>query len=253
VNLLLQEEVRENNDIVVVRGVDRYRNFAEKTFGVLRYVFEHPARYTHVLKTDDDTWVQPSVALRLIHHERLKFPGSFSLYAGCFANFQRNWFRELPNTSKWFMPEYELPESALPEHPRYAHGYGYILSADLIEHVVFESQEYFRNRSSMPVWFRDLRISPLEDFMIGLLVRDVARETSKCDMFQESCYDEDAVHEPSNCEMFQDACYAGLAVRHLQEDSPQNLHNYAIWHEHEMNGTGMSRNTHIIWRPVCAN
>lgn len=249
----MQEEIHQNNDIVVVRGADHYRNFVNKTLRMLQFAFAHPARYTHILKTDDDTWVQPSVALRFIDDERFKYPEKRSLYAGCFVPFRRDYFRQLPSTSKWFMSDSVFPEGSLPGHPRYAHGYGYMLSADLIEHVVFEYQSYIKNESSMPVWFRDLRVSPLEDFMIGLLVRDVARETSKCGIFQESCYHQFDNHEPGNCEMFQDACYVGVAVRHLQEDSPQNLRNYAIWHEHEMNGTGTSRNTHIIWRPVCAD
>ena len=269
--------MRHNDDIVVVRGADRYGNFFNKTFRMLRYVFEHPARYTHVLKTDDDTWVQPSVALQLIHDEGLKYPEARPLYAGCFANFQRSWFRMLPKTHKWAMPEDVLPEYALPndthseyhEYLRYAHGYGYILSIDLVEHVLFESQTYFTNESSMPIWFRDLKISLLEDFLIGLLLRDVAQETSRCEMFQDACYDKDkeakdkeakdkeAVREPSKCEIFQGACYADLAVRHLQTDSPQNLPSYAIWHEYEMNVT--DRNTSIadnwnattIVRPEC--
>jgi hypothetical protein len=260
----LQGEVRQNDDIVVVRGADRYRNFFNKAFRMLRYVFEHPAGYTHVLKTDDDTWVQPSAALQLIHDEGLKYPEARSLYAGCFANFQRAWFRMLPTTHKWAMAEDVLPEYALPndtqsEYLRYAHGYGYILSVDLVEHVLFESQTYFTNESSMPIWFRDLKVSLLEDFLIGLLVRDVAQETSKCENFQESCYDKDkeGVDNPNNCEIFQGACYADLAVRHLQADSPQNLHSYAIWHEYEMNANGRNTsiadnwNTTTVMRPVC--
>ena len=143
-----------------------------------------------------------------------------------------------------------MPEGTLIKDTRYAHGYGYVLSADLVEHIVFESQNYIKNESSMPVWFRDLRVSPLEDLMIGLLLQDVARETSNCYMFQGSCYDEDINHEWSNCEMFQDACYVDIAVRHLQDDSPEDLHNYAMWHNQETNGSS-SQNTFIMWRPVC--
>ena len=215
---------------------------------MLQFAFAHPARYTHVLKTDDDTWVQSAVVMRFINNKRLKYLQSRSLYAGCFVPFRRNYFRQLPNTSKWFMSEGVLPEGALPKNLRYANGYGYILSSDLIEHVILESRGYLENNNSMPVWYHDLMTSPFEDVMIGLLVRDVALETSKCEMFQESC--EDLIQEASTSDLFQ-ATYKNLAVRHLQDGSPHELPNYVVRHEQEIEGKSRSRNIDVVWRPLC--
>lgn len=53
-----QEEARQHNDTVVVRGADTYRQLPNKTVRLLRYAVAHPRRYTHVLKTDDDCYVR---------------------------------------------------------------------------------------------------------------------------------------------------------------------------------------------------
>ena len=63
----LEAEIREHNDTVILRGNDTYLNLPNKTFRMFRYALAHPDGYTHVLKTDDDTWVRMHRLIEALH------------------------------------------------------------------------------------------------------------------------------------------------------------------------------------------
>jgi hypothetical protein len=176
---------------------------------MLQFAIDHPAQYTHVLKTDDDTWVQPSVVVRLIHEQRLRAHHTMSLYLGCFVEFQRDLLTD--PTSKWHVPEEVMAASALPQHAHYAHGFGYVLSTNLIEHALTAFTKYTKNISSVPAWFHGIETYAIEDLMIGLLLNNAVEETSNCENFSDNSW-------PGSSPR-----YSEIAVRHLRSDSPQIL------------------------------
>jgi hypothetical protein len=204
-----QKEVDENNDIVVIRGADMYYNFVNKTLRMLQFAHADPVGYTHVLKTDDDTWVRPAEIMSMVTVDLSDNTSRLlgrSIYAGCFVDFKP--IRD--PYSKWYMSEDDLPDSALPSDGAptiYAAGWGYILSADLIEKIVATVDGYSQNPSTEPTWYRGMNGS-CEDIVIGILLRNETK-TSKCDVFQ----DPDWRHKWS----------PSIAVRHMKSDSPEKL------------------------------
>ena len=124
-----------------------------------------------MLKTDDDTWVRPSEVIRLVTADgQLNAPKSKSIYAGCFLKY---WPIRDPSPgpdSKWYISEDVLPDGDVP-NVRYAFGYGYVLSMDLVEHITIASRGFQRNRTSAPAGFTVLQS---EDVVIGALINKIA-------------------------------------------------------------------------------
>lgn len=69
----LQDEVRENSDMVMVRGRDSYHNLPNKTLRAFLYAMaasQAGGAYSHVLKTDDDCYVRMDNVFRSIQVSR---------------------------------------------------------------------------------------------------------------------------------------------------------------------------------------
>ena len=197
---------------------------------MFRFALHHPSQYTHVLKTDDDTWVRPAEVLHLVTtYRRSNSPQSKSIYAGCCASFGpiRN------TTSKWYISEDELPDNDVPV-ARYAYGYGYVLSMDLLAHVVVMSHGYLHNQTAAPTWFLALKVSPSEDVVTGLLLKDIATATCDCYQFQpghSECILLNTIPtEAFTCDFQRreqrevtDWEHMDMIVRHLETESPAKL------------------------------
>lgn len=52
---------------MILRGADTYKNLPNKVFRTLRYTLAHPSEYTHIFKTDDDTWVRMHRVMEVLH------------------------------------------------------------------------------------------------------------------------------------------------------------------------------------------
>lgn len=52
------KEAASFGDITILPGADTYINLRVKTFALMRYFSALPEEYTHLLKTDDDTWIR---------------------------------------------------------------------------------------------------------------------------------------------------------------------------------------------------
>jgi hypothetical protein len=58
--------VAAHGDIVLVPGLDTYRNLPSKTLRLLHLGLAHACVFTHVMKVDDDCYVRPAELLRLV-------------------------------------------------------------------------------------------------------------------------------------------------------------------------------------------
>ena len=64
----LQKEAAENDDLVIIPGLEGYRQLPEKTLRTLRYALSSPCKFTHFLKTDDDVYLRPQKLLNIVLH-----------------------------------------------------------------------------------------------------------------------------------------------------------------------------------------
>lgn len=320
---VLEEEVRRHGDIIVLRGKDTYMNLPNKTFRMLRYALAHPNEYSHVLKTDDDTWVRVHRLIQVLHEieplreskntqlskkkedeknsksmEQLKTqlaemsqsrgtlitsdgialydaapvlkkadkgidgyslnttiddvdgtsvtlntlssrafqtelkakdvvgdakggetppttkrillasnpietpPLMKGVYLGCVE--VKAGFQPIRNpSSKWYISNVELPDDEVPWGVQYLAGWGYVLSRDLVRHVVQKVDAYEADPESAPMWYKKLH---WEDVLVGALVEDAT--------------------QPRSHVAFRPAwrsCHVETAVRHLDIDSPRLL------------------------------
>ena len=173
----LEAEIREHDDVFVVRGDDSYDNLSNKTLGLLKYALSSPRRYTHVLKTDDDTYVRVHRLLDTlgVHEEK---PFMKQVYRGCVES--GSGFRIVRDPqSKWYLSYEYFNEDAAAEivGTLYAAGWGYILSRDLMFHAMKKVRAWDLGETAAPLWHNKLNMP--EDVMIGALVSDVVdRPTS---------------------------------------------------------------------------
>jgi hypothetical protein len=141
--------------------------------------------------------------------EQPNLPKSKSIYAGCFLKY---WPIRDPAPgpdSKWYISEDVLPDSDVP-NVRYAFGYGYVLSMDLVEHITIASRGFQHNQTSAPAWFAVLQS---EDVVIGALVNKIAKQIDDCKAFQKDNEITELQHT--------------LLVRHLGNESPASLEELA--------------------------
>ena len=75
-----QDEVREHNDIIMVRGRDSYHNLPNKTLRALLWAMAAAPSYSHFLKTDDDCYVRMDNVFRSI---QVKLPTDWLLQLPC--------------------------------------------------------------------------------------------------------------------------------------------------------------------------
>ncbi|KAI3437810.1 hypothetical protein D9Q98_000257 [Chlorella vulgaris] len=310
----LQEEAATHNDTVVLRGTDTYANLPNKTLRLMRYAVAHPAGYTHVLKTDDDSYVRVSKVLEALRFDASTPPGTIrrrlpglhqalllqtardgsplhtdgislwnasqlvasagamadrkfldgadgqpvslaqlaskaaaearqskaqvvggtpdaanqlqpavapalpppamhGVYLGCMEN-RGGFFPIRDASSKWYMPERELPDEVVPFAVKYLAGWGYVLSRDLADHAVRKANLFQSQPEAAPAWFEPMH---WEDVLMGLLLMDV-------------------VGSPQDHPGFRAAwrnCPAATVVKHLDVDAPQLFKGL---HEQDLSG-----------------
>ncbi|KAL4443993.1 hypothetical protein ABPG75_011730 [Micractinium tetrahymenae] len=117
----VRAEAVERRDMVVLGHItEHYHNITHQTLEVMRFAAADPA-VTHVLKTDDDSYVHFDRLLHCLagtYRERL-FLGYIENPGG----------RPHRNTDHpWYVSREEWPEERFPP---WAHGAGYVLTADL--------------------------------------------------------------------------------------------------------------------------
>ena len=173
----------------------------------------------------------PAAAAGLVHASAPR-PRMAGVYMGCLEN-QGGFFPIREPSSKWYTPEADLPDSAVPFAVRYLAGWGYVLSRDLANHAVRKANLFLRHPEAAPAWFRSAphrrvlgrdaawpsrrspvapasaaRCRPLawEDVLMGLLLMDAARP-----------------HDHPGFRAAWRACPASTAVKHLDVDAPALL------------------------------
>ena len=178
----LEAEIREHNDIFVVRGADSYDNLSNKTLGLLKYTLSSPKRYTHILKTDDDTYVRVHRLLDVlgVHEEKPLMKQVYKGRVESKSGFQV--FRD--RQSKWYFSYDYFSEAAAAEinGTLYAAGWGYILSRDLMLHAMKKIHAWDLGEMPVPLWHNKLRM--LEDVMIGVLMSDAVEKPISDEQFR---------------------------------------------------------------------
>lgn len=189
-----------HNDIVFIRGQEKYENLPNKTFGILKYAISSPSQYTHVLKTDDDCYVRVDKILDCLYDSRGQ-PLMKGIYMGCLEN--RYGFLPIRDSnSKWFLHWDYFPDTIGDDirGTKYLAGWGYILSRDVILHTMKKVSLWQEKPESAPAWYSKL---PWEDVMMGCLVSDEFEPT--IDYHFKAAWR---------------ACTNETAVRHLDIDAP---------------------------------
>jgi len=130
-------------------------------------------------------------------------PRMSGVYLGCIEN-QKGYQPIRDKNNKWYVSEEDLPNDSYPHGVKYLAGWGYLLSRDLILHIVQKINSYESQPESAPLWYTRIAF---EDVLVGLLLHDV-------------------VPVPESHSGFRPAwrsCVPDTAVRHLDLDSPRLL------------------------------
>lgn len=167
----LQQEMKINGDIVLVRGSDDYSHLSDKTLGIMKYMLSSN-RYTHLMKTDDDVYIRIEKLLNImVDDANTLFMTRY--YKGCIEN--PNGFKvQRDVSSKWYFSDDVIDEETAEniKGTLYYAGWGYLLSRDLVYHVMKKVDAWNRGKERAPSWHGKLR--ECEDVMTGLLLSDVA-------------------------------------------------------------------------------
>ena len=215
------DEVAKHGDLVVLRGEDSYQKLPQKISKMLRYALTAARGYTHVLKTDDDTYVRTWELLRNLYtterqpnmkHIDIR-PLSSGLYIGNVEN--PNGFHPVRRPeSKWFIPPDALPDAEVPWGVQYAAGWGYLLSRDVALRVLRTKERWDASRGETPTWYR---AAPWEDVQIGVIAATFLSGPS---------------HHPGFRAAW-DACVPSTVVKHLDVDAPGLME---ALHAHDRSG-----------------
>ena len=164
----LKKEIREHGDIAFIRQRDVYENLFNKTHSMLKYYLSHPAKYTHVLKTDEDVYVRIKKVLNSLNDEHM-VPRMRHVYKGYIEN-QRGFKPFRDPMSKWYQPYGEFDADMAKEvtGTLYLAGWGYVLSRDVAFHALKRYQKWELTPTTAPRWQH--KFHNLEDIMVGILV-----------------------------------------------------------------------------------
>eukprot|EP01024_Parvocaulis_polyphysoides_P057832 TRINITY_DN6175_c0_g3_i3.p1 TRINITY_DN6175_c0_g3~~TRINITY_DN6175_c0_g3_i3.p1 ORF type:complete len:274 (-),score=39.81 TRINITY_DN6175_c0_g3_i3:99-920(-) len=204
---LLQKKLKEEliiggGDLLIIRGVDHYRNLRNKTIKLMRFALSSPNKYTHIMKTDDDCYVRMGYILNAIEDKEQDPPVTrmHNVYLGCVEN--RGGFQPVRDPkSKGYISQEEMSDSVAPWGQRYLSGWGYILSRDV---AIFLSQKidlYEKHPDQQPGWFPAMH---WEHVMVGLIVQEMVGEPEPHSTFKPAWR----------------SCTNETAIRHLDVDSP---------------------------------
>ncbi|KAL6777389.1 hypothetical protein ACKKBF_B21315 [Auxenochlorella protothecoides x Auxenochlorella symbiontica] len=229
---LLADEVSAHGDVVVVPGHERYRELPNKTLRLLRYALASPCNFTHVVKTDEDVYLRPqalldviatgandfSVAIDAPPDAAARFDGVAGLpraapwltgmYVGQLDSNKSGvwpgWAPLRDPANKWYLAEADLSDAqAAPLlGVRWASGWGYALSRDLV-HVVVEraAAAAAAPAAAAPPWWGRM---PWEDIMVAALLRGSGARVHHHDGFKAAWND----------------CGPGTVLKHLDNDAP---------------------------------
>ncbi|PSC73855.1 putative beta-1,3-galactosyltransferase 16 isoform X1 isoform B [Micractinium conductrix] len=224
---LLGEEIQQHADIVIVPGLDTYRNLPSKTLQLLKFALSSDCQFTHVMKTDDDVYVRPQMLMDVIQTGHYNFsvevqsdgqgvfdgrPATFyqspwmnSMYVGQLdsekpGHLYPGWDPNRDKTSKWYLSYKDLPDSHAPLGVRWCSGWGYLLSRDLAEFISNTAHMYAAIPAKKPLWWGRM---PWEDIMIAAMLKGVAR-----------------VHHHDGFRSAWQGCGSGTVLKHLDNDAP---------------------------------
>eukprot|EP01026_Neomeris_dumetosa_P037949 TRINITY_DN3086_c0_g3_i1.p1 TRINITY_DN3086_c0_g3~~TRINITY_DN3086_c0_g3_i1.p1 ORF type:complete len:519 (+),score=67.19 TRINITY_DN3086_c0_g3_i1:85-1641(+) len=199
----LQDElVFAGGDMLMIRGVDHYRNLRNKTIRLFRFALTSPNKFTHVLKTDDDCYVRIKYVLAAIMDKDVDppQPRMDGLYLGCVEN--RGGFQPVRDPkSKWYISKEEMSDSVAPWGQRYLSGWGYVLSRDVIIFLIKKVDQYDKHPEQQPGWYPAMH---WEDVLVGLIVQEMVGEPQPHPAFKPAWR----------------SCTNETAIRHLDVDSP---------------------------------
>lgn len=142
----LEQESRQQADIIQVNFVDSYHNLTIKTVLMMKWLDTHCPTASYAMKVDADIFVNVFQLLG-----RLRSSPRNGFITGSVIRDGRP--RRDPN-SKWYLSEELYPEDSFPP---YVSGAGYVFSADLAARISWAS--------------RFVRVIPLEDVYVGLCLR----------------------------------------------------------------------------------
>lgn len=166
----LREEIREYDDIVVLRGDDSYNGLSNKTMGMMKYYLSDPEKYTHFLKADDDIYVRIDRLVQTVTKEPF---GAYMeyVYKGCMANPNGLELVRDP-ASKWYFSYEEISKETEEEitGTGYIPGWAYLLSRDNVFHMMNKVYYWEHNPGTAPQWHK--RMKGIEDAMTGIFLKD---------------------------------------------------------------------------------
>ncbi|XP_023125219.2 beta-1,3-galactosyltransferase 1 [Amphiprion ocellaris] len=142
----LEEESRQQADIIQMNFVDSYHNLTIKTVLMMRWLATHCPAASYAMKVDADIFVNVFQLL-----DRLRSSPRRGFITGSVIRDGRP--RRDPS-SKWYLSEELYPEDSFPP---YVSGAGYVFSAELASRISWAS--------------RSVRVIPLEDVYVGLCLR----------------------------------------------------------------------------------
>jgi len=119
----VQMEGDQYKDIVLVDVAESYDNITHQTLDIFKILTVDPL-VAHVMKVDDDTYVRMGLLSKFLRENQERFKG-IDTFAGYLARVSRP-IRDV--NSKWYMSHSDWPYEY---YPIWAHGAGYILSANL--------------------------------------------------------------------------------------------------------------------------
>ena len=166
----LEMEMREHDDIVILRGDDSYNGLSNKTLGMMQYVLADPEIYTHMMKADDDVYVRVPKVIGTVTNPPF---GAYMqyVYKGCMAN--PNGFEMVRDpTSKWYFSYDEISAETQKriEGVGYAPGWSYLVSRDNVFHAMKKVRWWTYHPTDAPQWHT--RMKGIEDAMVGILLAD---------------------------------------------------------------------------------
>lgn len=148
----INEEQQQFQDILVLKNIeDGYDSLTAKLKAALQ-IIHLKEKFNFLLKCDDDSFIRiPELVKALTKQPQEKLYWGF--FKGGSSVFQKGKWKE----SDWFVCDTYLP---------YALGGGYVLSADLAEHIVKSStllQHYKSEDVSVGLWLSPLKIHRIHD------------------------------------------------------------------------------------------
>eukprot|EP00878_Enallax_costatus_P023213 GHUV01024680.1.p1 GENE.GHUV01024680.1~~GHUV01024680.1.p1 ORF type:complete len:303 (-),score=64.17 GHUV01024680.1:4-912(-) len=143
-------------DIVLVNHVqEHYFNITYQTLEIYRSAFTFGKQLTHVMKCDDDSFVNITRLLEAVEAQ----PKVFTLL----GNLDQSYIPHRDKNSKWYIPKEEFPDDRV--NVSFAYGAGYVLTADLA----------FAIAAGGVIQCMPDRLFKLEDVATGLLADCIAK------------------------------------------------------------------------------